>query len=141
MISEGDYRNILTQKIQESFNKLQGAVLLFNSSKASIPINIADLESFPLMRWINLNEKVKVRKRKNRFNSYLAFDALMKKGGKFGEHFHEDIIESAEIVSGEMVDTTTNEIYKAGDVAHYEKGIKHTPIATTDTLLHVLFKP
>lgn len=141
MISEGDYRNALTQKIQESFNKLQGAVLLFNSSKANTPINRADLESFPLMSWINLNEKVKVRKRKNRFNSYLAFDTLMKKGGKFGEHFHEDIIESAEVVSGEMIDTTTNSVYKEGDIAHYEKGIKHTSIATTDTLLHVLFKP
>ena len=65
----------------------------------------------------------------------------MEKGGCFGEHFHDDIIESAEVVYGELLDTSTDEVFKKGDVAHYEKGVKHTPVATEKCLLHVLFKP
>lgn len=140
MTEEEDYRDVLTKRIQDTYNKLQQAVLAFNSP-FNEAINKEQLDTFPLMKWITLNEKVKIRKRRNRFSSYLCFDTHMKEGGKFGEHFHEDIIESAEVVSGEMLDTSNNVVYTAGDVAHYERGEKHTPIATKDTLLHVLFKP
>lgn len=117
------------------------AVESFNSPIATRPINIKDLETFPLHKWIPLNDKVDIRKRKKRFGNYLCFDTRMKENGRFGQHFHNDIIESTEVIYGEMLDTTNNEIYKAGDIAHYEKGEIHTPIATKDTLLHVLFKP
>ena len=36
--------------------------------------------------------------------------------------------------------TTLSEGYKIGDVANWETGIKHTPVATKATILHVLFK-
>jgi len=140
MIKEDDYRKVLTKGVQESYEKLQKAILKLNALRAKEPINKESLEAFPLMVWVPLNDKVKIRKRKNRFNSYLAFDTIMKKEGRFGEHFHEDIIESAEVISGELLDTSTNEVFRSGDIAHYEKGVIHTPIATEDTVLHVLFK-
>lgn len=136
-----DYRNELKRSLAVTYSKLQEAVTNFNSKIAIEPINREALDSFPYMEWIVLNDKVEVRKRKKRFKDYLCFDTRMKRGGEFGEHFHADMIESTEVVSGEMVDTYDGKIYKEGDVAHYETGEKHTPIATQDTLLHVLFKP
>ncbi|MGB1216437.1 MAG: hypothetical protein ACPG5P_01090 [Saprospiraceae bacterium] len=69
------------------------------------------------------------------------FDTIMLKGGEFGKHFHEDVIESAEVLSGKMLDKITGEVYHKNDVMHYEKGEHHTPIALEDTVLKVIFKP
>jgi len=138
---KSDYREELLRSIDSSHQRLIKAVKGFNSEKATHPINKRELADFPFMVWVELNEYVKVRKRANRFTDYLCFDTFMKKDGEFGEHFHDDIIESTEVVYGELLDTSDGKVYKDGQVAHYEKEIKHTPIATKDTLLHVLFKP
>lgn len=135
-----NYREELYRAIDASSFRLSNALNRFNDNKAVKPINRHDLEAFPLMAWIEINDSIQVRKRKNRFNTYLNFDTKMLKGAEFGEHFHEDIIESAEVIVGEMLDTSDGTIYKEGDVAHYEKGEKHTPVATKDTILNVLFK-
>ena len=136
-----DYRTDLLKSIEYTHNKLVEAVNMFNSPIATKPINREDLDSFPLMEWIDIGGGILIRKRKNRFSHYLNFDTKMSKGSEFGEHFHEDIIESCEVIEGELYDTSTNEFYRKGDVAHYDKGIRHTPRATEETLLHVLFKP
>ena len=135
-----DYREELILKLEASHDRLLNAVKRFNTKESVKPINRADLETFPFMVWVKINDNVEVRKRKNRFDTLLNFDTRMKKGSEFGEHFHDDIIESTEVISGKLLDLIDDKIYESGDVAHYGRGIKHTPIATEDTLLHVLFK-
>ncbi|QQV90904.1 hypothetical protein M1M24_gp33 [Polaribacter phage Freya_1] len=134
------YREDLRIKLEASHCMLVNAVDRFNRKEAIKPISREELESFPLGVWVELNDKIKVKKRKNRFKTYLNFDTIMEKGAEFGEHFHDDIIESCEVISGKMIDIVDNQVYKKGDVAHYDRGIKHTPIATEKTFLHVLFK-
>jgi len=134
-----DYRLELMRAIEASYSRLSRAVdrHINNTSK---PINAEDLDAFPLRKWIALGTGIKAMKRKNRFKSYLSFDVKMKKGSEFAEHFHDDVIESTEVLDGEMLDTSSGIVYKVGDVANWETGIKHTPVATKDTTLHVLFK-
>lgn len=133
---------IMMQEVESKFCYLMDTIALFNENKAITPINKEQLKAFPFGVWIELNSKVKARRRKDRFKEgYLCFDTVMETGGEFGEHFHDDLIESTEVVQGEMYDTYDGKYYKEGDVAHYDKGQKHTPIATKKTILHVLFKP
>lgn len=96
---------------------------------------------FPLLEWVKLNDKVSIRRRKMLFKTYINFDTKIKAGGEFGEHFHDDVIESTEIIKGTILDLYDNTTYGENDVMHYEKGEKHTPIAIEDTLLKVIFKP
>mgnify|MGYP000554295174 CR=1 FL=1 len=106
-----------------------------------IPINKKDLGLFEFGRWYELNDKVRVKRRKQRFHSLLCFDTEVEEGGEFGRHFHEDLIESCDIVYGEMKDLEDGEIYREGDIMEYGKGKEHQPIALKKTKLHVLFKP
>ena len=136
-----DYRMQLRRAITASHNRLSQAVNRFNNpSEDNKPINSYDLDLFPLGVWVDINEKLKVKKRKNRFKDYLNFDVIMQKDAEFGEHFHNDVIESTEVISGEMLDTSDGKIYKKGDVANWDEGVRHTPISTKETELHVLFK-
>ena len=139
IINSKNYRITLKEMVDTSFNEMSTAIsrLLDKSTK---PINAKDLDSFPLGRWEKLGEKIKAKKKRNRFLSYLSFDIKMEAGARFAEHFHSDVIESTEVIEGEMLDTTTGILYVKGDVAHWHKGIKHTPIALKYTRLHVLFK-
>lgn len=138
-VKEDDYRSRLMRDVTYSHDKLTIAINRFNSQTALDPINRVDLDSFPYMVWKPVNDLIDVRKRKKLFKNYLNFDTRMKAGAKFGNHFHDDLIESVEVIYGELIDG--DNIYKKGDVAHYEKGQYHSPIATQDTLLRVLFKP
>lgn len=141
-LTQDNYRDELLKSVNATHERLVNAVSLFNSKKAIKPINKEQLKSFPFFKWIPLNDKVKVYRKRDRFKEgYLCFDTVMEEGGEFGEHFHDDLIESTEVVSGEMFDTFNQRYYKVNDVAHYDKGQKHTPIATKKTVLHVLFKP
>lgn len=128
------------KKVKEDFNNLISIISAFNG-KIHIPINKEDLIKFPIGAWVLVNELVRIRRRKQRFGDHLNFDTIMEKGGEFGSHFHEDMLESCEIEYGEMKDLEDNRIYKKGDVMEYDKGQHHTPIATKKTRLHVLFKP
>lgn len=138
---EDKYREALIALIDEAHENLVKAVDRFNSNIATDPINRSDLMNFPLMKWFELNDKVFIRRRKNRFKDYLCFDTKMEADGELGEHFHADIIESVEVISGKMHDSATGLDYFTGDIAHFEKGEVHTPIASEKTLLHILFKP
>jgi hypothetical protein len=138
---EDKYREALIALIDEAHEDLVKAVNRFNSDIATHPINRSDLMNFPLMQWFELNDKVFIRRRKNRFKDYLCFDTKMEADGELGEHFHADIIESVEVISGKMHDSATGLDYFTGDIAHFEKGEIHTPIASEKTLLHILFKP
>ena len=134
-----DYRVELKRAMDVSHERLIKAI--DNHIVASEdPIDLDDLSTFPLGVWVQVGKKIKAKKRKNRFLHFLNFDVEMKAGAKFSEHFHSDTIESTEIIKGEMFDVSSGKIYKNGDVAHYSQGVKHTPIATKETLLHVLFK-
>jgi hypothetical protein len=141
-LTQDNYRDELRRSVNATHERLVNAVNLFNAHKAVKPINEDQLRQFPFFKWIPLNDKVKVYRRNDRFNgSQLCFDTVMEKDGEFGEHFHDDMIESTEVVSGEMYDTFQQRYYKEGEIADYGKGKKHTPIATKRTVLHVLFKP
>ena len=136
-----DYKSDLRERIETSHRLLSDTIRLFNARVGKEPIDSEQLKAFPYGVWIPLNDRVRVKRRKNRFGNYLCFDTEMQQGGEFGEHFHNDMIESTEVVYGEMFDTYDGKTYKAGDIAHYEKGQTHTPIAVKKTVLHVLFKP
>ena len=138
---EDKYRDALISLIDEAHENLVKAVDKFNCNTAITPINRSDLMNFPLMQWFELNDKVFIRRRKNRFKDYLCFDTKIEANGELGEHFHADIIESVEVISGKMHDSATGLDYFTGDIAHFEKGEIHTPIASEKTLLHILFKP
>lgn len=130
------------ERVENKFTSLIDTISLFNEDKATLPINRNQLKQFPFFQWKAINDKVKVYRKRDRFKEgYLSFDTVMEKEGAFGEHFHSDLIESTEVISGEMYDTYDGKFYREGDVAHYDKGQKHTPIATKKTVLHVLFKP
>jgi len=101
-----------------------------------------DLMLFPELVWININRKVKVRRKKMRFGEYLVFDGILKEGGTFFEHFHDDSIESTEVISGSLKDVNNNnKVYKQHDVMHFEKNRLHTIVALEDTELNIIFKP
>jgi len=101
-----------------------------------------DLMLFPELVWININRKVKVRRKKMRFGEYLVFDGILKEGGAFFEHFHDDSIESTEVISGSLKDVNNNnKVYKQHDVMHFEKNRLHTIVALEDTELNIIFKP
>lgn len=102
-------------------------------------IPFAELKKFPLMKWVNLNDKVKFRKR-NPLESYLMFDTVMTKGGEFGMHYHSDCVEYVEVISGKLVDIQTNHEYNEGEIAIYNAKEKHIPVAMEDTVLRVFFK-
>ena len=135
-----EYRSELMRSIEASHSRLVHAVEAHRENKDNKPINNEDLNSFPLGVWVEINDKIRGKKRKNRFSNYLNFDVEIEKGGEFGEHFHNDVIESTEVIYGELLDTSSGKVYKKGDVAQWEKGEKHTPIAMFKTLVHVLFK-
>jgi anti-sigma factor ChrR (cupin superfamily) len=139
IINSKNYRITLKEMVDTSFNEMSTAIsrLLDKSTK---PINAKDLDSFPLGRWEKLGDNIKAKKKRNRFLSYLSFDIKMEAGARFAEHFHSDVIESTEVIEGEMLDTTTGILYVKGDVAHWDKDEKHTPVALKYTKLHVLFK-
>lgn len=130
----------LYDKIDREHEELLQVLETFQNG-VDTPINKKDLEKFPLLEWVDLNDKVSIRKRKKLFGSYLNFDTKLKKDGAFGEHFHGDIIENAEVIKGKMLDKLNGEVYKEHDIMHYEKGEKHQPIALEETLLKVIFKP
>ena len=129
----------IVKAVKKDYEALQGAIQSFNGESATA-INRKELDSFPLGKWVVINDKVKVRKRKSRFGDYLNFDTIVEEGGEFGKHFHDDLIESTEIIYGSMTDLKDGEVYNEGDVMHWENGINHTPIATKKTRVHVLFK-
>ena len=134
-----DYRDELKRVMEASQSRLARAVDR-HIRQINKPINVEDLASFPLGEWEDLSKNISVKRRASRFGSLLSFEVKMTKDAEFSEHFHEDAIESTEVVEGEILDTSSGIVYKKGDVAHYENNIPHTPVATKDTELHVLFK-
>lgn len=128
------------REVTKDYDNLIKIIAAFNG-KEYTPINRESLMTFPEGVWVEVNDKVKVRRRKHRFHDHLNFDTIMAKGGEFGKHFHNDVLESAEVLYGKMQDLQDNKIYLKGDVMEYAKGQKHTPIALEETKLHVLFKP
>ena len=125
--------------VDENFITLLQSLLSFRG-ESDKPINKKELESYPLFEEIHLSELVTIVRRNNVFGDYLNFDTFMKKGGAFGKHFHNDIIESAEIIRGKVIDKVDNKVYYEGDVMHFDKNQKHEPIAMEYTVLKVLFK-
>jgi len=125
--------------VDENFLTLLQSLISFKG-KSNKPINKKELEAYPFFKEIPVSDLVTIVRRKNIFHNYLNFDTFMKKGGAFGNHFHDDIIESAEIIKGKVIDKIDNKVYNEGDVMQFEKGQKHEPIALEYTVLKVLFK-
>ena len=99
-----------------------------------------DLLNFPLLVWVQLNSKIRIKRKNNRFNDLLVFETEMKKGASFFEHFHSDIVESTEIVYGEVKDLVTGKVYKKNAIMHYDKMKVHTILALDETKLNVIFR-
>jgi hypothetical protein len=136
---DNDYRKEISQAIALSHQRLL-SVVERGLNETNESINYIDIDSFPTNVWINLGDYIKVKKRNNRFGNLLNLDVHMKSGAKFSEHFHDDAIESTEVIYGEMLDVTTNTIYEKGAVVDYSFSVKHKPVALKETLLHVLYK-
>ena len=139
ILNSKHYRIELRERLDTSFNEMSKAISR-HLDKSTKPINAKDLDAFPLGKWESLGDNIKAKKKRNRFLSYLSFDIKMEEGARFAEHFHSDVIESTEVIEGEMLDTTTGILYVKGDVAHWLNNEKHTPVALKATKLHVLFK-
>jgi len=139
IINSKNYRITLKEMVDTSFNEMSRAISR-HLDKSTKPINAKGLDAFPLGKWEKLGDDIKAKKKRNRFLSYLSFDIKMEEGARFAEHFHSDVIESTEVIEGEMLDTTSGILYVKGDVAHWDKDVKHTPVALKYTKLHVLFK-
>jgi quercetin dioxygenase-like cupin family protein len=130
------------QTLNFDYNKLLTA-LVDPENKVNTAINYKDVDTFPFWVWVKINRHVTARRKNNIFGNYMSFDNIVKKGGAYSMHFHDDIIESCEVISGKMIDEKDGKIYKAGDVMHYEAGIEHEhkPVALEDSILNVIFKP
>lgn len=129
--------------VNEGYSSLIDSIDKFNGVVFK-PINKDSLEEFPLFEWIYLDgdtKRVKVQRRKMLFGDHYNFDTIMEAGGAFGRHFHGDMIESCEVISGRMKDLKDGKVYNSGDVMHYEKNQTHTPIALEKSKLRVIFKP
>lgn len=113
----------------------------FNNSGKNKPINREDLTTFPLFVWIELNSKVKVRRRNMLFDDYLNFDTIIFESGSIGNHFHQDIIESIEVIYGKIIDRLSGKEYKKGDVVYYKKNECHEIDGIEKSFLKVIFKP
>ena len=134
-----EYRHELKRAIETSHNRLKQAVENLTKNESNKPINAVDLMSFPVNVWVNMAEGIDVKRGNKRFD-LINMQARMKAGSSFTKHFHNDVIESTEVISGEMYDITTGKTYHEGDVAYWKNGEIHEPIATRDTHCHVLFK-
>lgn len=129
-MEELNYRHTVLMDVLDAFN-----------GENPVPINYNQLLKFPLFEWVELNDKVSIQRRNMLFGDHLNFDTTILKGGEFGKHFHDDVIENCEIIKGSLKDLTDGTVYNSGDVMHYEKGEYHTPIALQDSVLRVIFKP
>lgn len=137
---KGDELKERLEVLHHYHSNLLTSIEAFNGESENNIINRNNLSDFPLLKWVDLNDKVRVRRRKNIFGNYLNFDTKMEKGGEFGAHFHEDMIESCEIIDGCVLDSLTNERFYSHDVMHYNKGVIHRPVALKDSILKVIFK-
>lgn len=137
-----DKRDIDTDHLK-LMKDLEDVLDVFKNGDVNKPITYNDLKKFPLFKWVYLDpltKKVKIRKKNNHFIEYLNFDTLMKKGGRFSEHFHGDCIESTEILEGKVLDLVSADIYETNDILYYTQDQTHDIIALEDTTLKVLFK-
>lgn len=115
----------------------------FKKGNLKKPITYNDLKKFPLFEWMYLDpitKKVKIMRKNMHFKDHLNFDTIMKKGGRFSEHFHGDCIESTEILKGKVLDLVSADIYETNDVLYYGEKDTHDIIALEDTEFKVLFK-
>lgn len=142
-LKKSNETQVMVNEMNEAHSCLVRTLEAFNGENVR-PINKASLMSFPLFKWVYLDEttkKVRICRRKMLFGDHFNFDTEMEEGGEFGKHFHADLIESAEVIKGRMKDMVDGKIYSEGDVMHYEKGERHTPIALEKSMLKVIFKP
>ena len=130
---EKDHK-ILLSKMDNLLSKL--------NTNAKTPINRKDLEQFPSFEWlfVDKEERGGFQKRNNHFDNYLNFDLKMKQKGRINKHFHEDIIESIDVIKGRVIDLETAKIHNEGDVIVYQPGEKHDLYAIKDSELKVLCK-
>jgi hypothetical protein len=144
LVKIDEHSRLERKKIMDDMQEKHNAMMVVLDSFAGIkeePINYKDLVKFPLFEWIVLNDKVSIQRRNMLFGNYINFDTHIKAGGEFGKHFHEDVIESCEVMKGSVLDTHDNVTYNEGDVMHYLKGQHHRPICLVDCELRVIFKP
>jgi len=126
-------------KLNSSYNGLIQVLDRMNQENSGMQSR-EDLEMFPFLVWVYLNELIKIRRKGNRFVTYLSFESLLLKGGKFSKHFHPDLIESSEVKKGKVIDHITSIIYTENDIMHFHYGQIHDIEALEDSELNVIFK-
>ena len=125
---------------EEIIHKLDNVLNTFNGANETKAINQEDLMLFPIYEWVELNKDVWIRRRNDVFGDILNFDTIIKNGGGFGDHYHQWLLESCEVISGKIVDLNTKKEYFAGDIAEFDHEESHHIIADTNARLKVLFK-
>lgn len=98
------------------------------------------LQSFKIMEWVDLNPRVRIRRRENLHGDVLVFDTVMQPKGEFGMHLHPDCTETCDVITGTLIDLMHNAEFKQGETAYFDSGVKHIPISLTHTVLKVYFK-
>jgi len=129
------------RKTMKSFNENHSEIISmirrFNGiDKISISFN--DLDALPILEWVDINSKVKVRKFLST-KKRLEFDTIMEDNGEFGWHYHDDCTEIVTVLKGCLVDLIDNQRYKADEEIIYVNGQEHIPVAIGDTFLRVTF--
>lgn len=97
------------------------------------------MRSFAIGEWIQLNDKVKIKRLRDLPNDTVVFRTIMKEGGEFGWHLHSDCDEYVFVIEGKIVDLMTNETFVEDDLMFFAKKTPHIPIALKYTELIVLF--
>lgn len=115
-----------TQFILDKFNGTKETSIFFREMD----------EFFLLDQLIEVNDKVSVKK-VFRSNTEMQFVTEIKAGGSFSWHYHEDCSEIIDVAKGTYYDAYSDKCYTEGEQVIYLSGVRHTPSAVEDTILHV----
>ena len=115
-----------TQFILDKFNGKKETSIFFREMD----------EFFLLDQTVQVNDKITVKKI-FRSNTEMHFITTIKAGGSFSWHYHEDCSEVIDVVQGTYYDAYKDECHSAGEQIIYLSGVRHTPSAVEDTILHV----
>jgi len=107
----------------------------FNNGDAEArDIPFSELDKFPIYEWIDFNDKIRSRV-VEKSEEEIVFESHFKKGGTIGEHFHSDIAEILNIVSGCIFCPITGSRAEANEDIFFPVNQIHTPRAMEDTFV------
>lgn len=131
-----EHRKEIRKSILKESAATQFILDKFNGTKeTSIFFRELD-EAFLLNQVVHVNDRIKVLKL-SRCGKELRFQTSILAGGRFSWHYHEDCSEIVTVVKGTYYDAYSGKSHTVGEEVVYLSGVRHTPSALEDTILHV----